>query len=199
MSAKSSLILPAAGVLLLAGCVSVTYSPGPSSPSPSDASPAASPSAASASPAESFTPGAPDGQCLTANLSVTVQDEGASAGHLHSKIVFTNNGPDCALQGYPNIQVMNAGVPMGSSSEEDSSASAALVTIAAGGSAVAQLTSVNIDPGGGPLGESCAVDHGSGYLVTPPHSYSPISVDVAGVPACTNGTVWMVAGPVTAP
>jgi Domain of unknown function (DUF4232) len=194
---KLGFILPSLTVLLLAGCVTVTNTspPASTSPSPTSASPEASPSATP----ESFTPGAPADQCLTANLSVAVQDESASAGHLHSLLVFTNNGPDCVLEGFPNVQVMNSGTPMGASSEEDSSVSEGTVSLPAGGTAVAQLTSVNIDPGGGPLGDSCVVDHGTGYLVTPPHSYTPIPVDVSGVPACTNGTVWMTAGPVTAP
>ncbi len=199
MTRKMAAALPIAVAMLLAGCVSITYSPTNTSPSPSGSSASGTPSQSPSPTAESFTPGAPDGQCLTANLSVSVEDESSSAGHMHSAIVFTNNGPDCTLEGYPNVQVMNDGVPMGSSSEEDSTATEALVSLPAGGTATAQLASVNIDPGGGPLGDSCIVDHGTGYLVTPPHSYTAIPVDVPNVPACTNGTVWMTAGPVSAP
>ncbi|MBX3309190.1 MAG: DUF4232 domain-containing protein [Cryobacterium sp.] len=197
MLRRSALIVSTLATLLLAGCVTVNYSPPASSPSRS-----APPSASSASPSpstETFTPGAPANQCLTANLSVSLEDEGASAGHLHAKVVFTNNGPDCVLKGFPTVQVAQGAAPIGAGSEEDSSAAVAPVTLMAGGSAIAQLTSVNIDPGGGPLGDSCVVDHGTGYLVTPPHSTTPIPVDVPNVPACTNGIVWMTAGPVTAP
>lgn len=197
MLKRSSLVVSALATFLLAGCVTVNYSLPASSPSNS-----APPTATSASPSpstETFTPGAPANQCLTANLSVSLEDEGASAGHLHSKVVFTNNGPECVLAGYPTVHVIQGAATIGAGSAEDSSAAVAPVTLAAGGSAIAQLTSINIDPGGGPLGDSCVVDHGTGYRVTPPHSTTPIPVDSANVPACTNGTVWMTAGPVTAP
>jgi hypothetical protein len=198
MPKKIASIVPFLTVLALAGCITAT-GPSPASPPSPSVSPKESPSASPTTPAETFTPGAPEGQCLTANLLVSVVDEGSSAGHLHSQVVFTNRGPACVLDGFPTVQVMKAGVPMGSGIEDDSSAAEAPVPLASGGTAVAQLTSVNINSDGGPLGDSCVVDHGTGYLITPPHSYTPIPADVADLPACTNGTVWMMAGPVTAP
>ncbi|MBX3090888.1 MAG: DUF4232 domain-containing protein [Cryobacterium sp.] len=196
MPRRISLVVPSFAVLLLAGCVTVVSPP---SSSPSSSSSASSPSASPSPAPEQFAPGAPANQCLTANLSVSVQEASASSGHLHSLIVFTNNGPECALSGFPSVQVMSSGVTMGASSEDDSSASPTVVTVPSGGTAVALLTSVNIDPDGGPLGDACVVDHGSGYDVTPPHSLSPISVDDDNLAACSNGAVWMTVGPVTAP
>ena len=102
------------------------------------------------------------------------------------------------LSGYPGVQVVAAGAPMGVAGQEDSSVAVAPVTIAEHGTAVAQVTSVNIDPGGGPLGGACVVGHGDGYNITPPHSLQPILVSMANVPACSNGTAWMTVGPVVA-
>lgn len=165
---------------------------------PTHSAPSTSPSASPSAAAETFTPGAPAGQCLTANLAVTIEAEGSSAGHQHATIVFTNKGASCVLEGFPAVQVIANGVPMGSSAGQDSSASSAPVTLASGGAASSELASINIDPGGGPLGDTCVVGHGDGYNITPPHSLLPILVPVSDTPACTNGVAWMTVGTLTA-
>lgn len=182
--------------LLLAGCATPA-------PPPADSSSPSSPESASPSPsaaAETFEPGAPANQCETANLSVALEGPDASAGHLHYRIVFTNNGPDCALEGYPKVTVrMSAGsAALGTAAVDDSNTTPSIVTLPTGGTAVALLSAVNIDPGGGPLGDQCGLEHGDGYGITPPHSLQPILLQAADVPACSNPVAWMTVGPVTA-
>ncbi|MBB5632427.1 hypothetical protein BKA04_000650 [Cryobacterium mesophilum] len=184
------LIVSIAAVALLAGCSTVSASPSPSAPV---TAPSSSPSAAE----ETFTAGAPDGQCLTADLSASIQPASSTAGHIHDVITLTNNGAPCVLEGYPTVAVSSGGSQVGAAAEDDSSAIPAPITLAAGGTAEAQLTAVDIDPGGGPLGDACSLDVGDAVLVTPPHSMIALSVAEAGFPACTSGTPWMTVGPVT--
>lgn len=131
---------------------------------------------------------------------MTIKGPDGSAGHLNYQIVFTNNGPDCVLEGYPEVAVLvstGSGV-LGAAAMDDTNAAATAVTLASGGTAVAALSAVNIDPGGGPLGGQCTLDHGDGFGITPPHSLQRIKVQLDSVPACSNGTAWMTVGPVTA-
>lgn len=188
------LVVSVVAVSFLAGCSTISTPP---SPPPSNAA-SSTPSASSTAAAETFTAGAPDGQCLTAELSVSIQAASGTAGHLHEVITLTNKGGPCVLEGYPTVAVTSGGIPVGAAAEDDSSASPAPITLATGGTALAQLTAVNIDPGGGPLGDACAVDVGDAVAVTPPHSMIALSVAESGVPACSSGTPWMTVGPVTA-
>jgi hypothetical protein len=190
----SSTGLVLAVVAALTGCVSITIPPpGPSS----SAEPSAPPSASPSGPSESFTAGAPDGQCLTANLSASLEAEPSSLGHGHWSVILTNDGAPCVLDGFPTIQVTSNGTPLGAASEDDSGVPHSPASLATGGSAVASLSAVNIDPGGGPLGDACTVDHGDAVAVTPPHATIAIPVPMADFPACSNGTAWMTVGPVT--
>jgi Protein of unknown function (DUF4232) len=189
-------------VLLLAGCSgspAPTASDTPSSPAPSE-TPSAAPSP-SASAAEQIDPSAPPGQCKDTALKVTLSAPDGAAGSLHYVLTFMNTGTtDCILEGYPTVYVVGNGnnTEFGVVAGQDAGLPTTTVTIEAAHSAVAVLTAVDIEPGGGPLAAKCTVGHGDGYVVRPPHSYHQYSIVAAGVPACTNGAAWMTVGAVQA-
>lgn len=198
------LALSVAAATLLAGCSTATAPPSPESP-PTESSPSASPSAGEPSSApnstapdssESFTAGAPDGQCRTANLTVSLGNEGSAAGHIHYAVTFTNTGETCVLEGFPTVQVTGGGSPIGVAATEDSGTAAQAISLTRGGTTSAELTVTNIASGGGPLGDACTVGHGDAFAVTPPHSTTAISVPMPNIPACSNGAQWMTVGPV---
>lgn len=117
-------------------------------------------------------------------------------GHFHYSISFTNNGSQaCNLQGFPTVQVDKAGVALGSPAEEDSSATGSVISLAPGASISAQLSGTNIEPDGGPIGDLCAIDHGDGLRITPPHSLVATVVPAANFPACANPVSWMTIEP----
>lgn len=186
-----------AAVALLAGCS--TPSPEPASSSPASSPPISSPSASPTEASETFSPGAPAGQCLTANLVISFEGPFGSAGHLNYRIAFTNNGPTCVLQGFPGVAVVRDGTQLGQEAEDAVGFTPAAISLDAGGVAVSHLSSVNIDPAGGPLGNGCSVDHGDGYRITAPHSMTPFTVAAPNVAACTNGITWMTIDPVQEP
>jgi Protein of unknown function (DUF4232) len=195
--------VPMLVMLSLAGCTP-TGAPAPSpggSSAPPAASDSASPSPSAAGGGHVGDPTAPDGQCPDSSIAVSVEGADSTAGHLHYRVVFTNTGTsDCVLQGIPTVFVVGNGnsTEYGVVAAPDTGASAPEVTLAAGGTGVAQLQAVNIDPAGGPLGTSCAVNHGDGYIVLVPHLDHQFVVAAAGVAACTNGTPWMDIGPILA-
>ncbi|MEO7348499.1 MAG: DUF4232 domain-containing protein [Terrimesophilobacter sp.] len=191
------LSLSVAAAILLAGCATTATTTPQSSqpPSPSATEPSATEPAPS--PSEAFTAGAPEGQCLTANIAVSVAEADASAGHLHYVVTFTNKGEACVLKGFPTFQVTRDGAPLGLVAEDDSSAVPALVTLAAGGTAVAALTAINLGFDGGPLGDACAILEGNAVSVTPPHSTIAIPVTPLNFMACANDVPWMTIGPIS--
>lgn len=194
------LAVPTLVIGLLSSCASVS-SPGNNEPSPSGspetvATPSPSPSGDTG--AETFTAGAPSDQCTTKQLSIAVSTESASAGHLHYLITFTNNGPQCSLSGFPVVQVAKAGTPFGSVASQDTASAPVTVPIATGASAYAQLTVVNVDPGGGPLGSACTVDHGDALFITAPHGTIVTPIPVDSFAACSNNTDWFTVGSISA-
>lgn len=199
-----SLALPVIAVALLAGCSSGSAPAADSSPSPSasvSASPTATPTPTpSPSDGAQVDPNAPANQCADANLTAVVTPDpgGAGAGSITSAITFTNSGPECVLEGAPGVSIRGDGdgVQIGVPAEQQGTP--VPVTLAQGGTAVAQLTSVNIAGGGGALGADCQMTTGDGYRVYPPHSFQPIFIQAAGVAACTSASVFMHVGVVAA-
>jgi hypothetical protein len=50
------------------------------------------------------------GRCTSAGLGVEARVGGASAGHRHDVVVFTNTGAaPCTLRGYPGVSYLDAG------------------------------------------------------------------------------------------
>ncbi|ANJ26153.1 DUF4232 domain-containing protein [Agromyces aureus] len=177
--------------LLLTGCAGSTPAPS-TSPTPTG-SPSSSATPTPTSTA-STDPNAPAGQCADDALEVTVRmaPDGGSAGHTNSQVVFTNTGSNsCELRGAPGVSVLDAsGAQLGAPADQSEPDSPPTITIAAGGTALATLSAVNIGTDGGPLADSCTVAEGTAYRVYPPHSFTAFDV-TATVPACSNGTVWM--------
>ncbi|GAA1961053.1 hypothetical protein GCM10009717_29720 [Agromyces allii] len=177
--------------LLLTGCAGAGTSPSPSPTASPASSPSASPTPTSTA---SVDPNAPAGQCADDVLEVTVRTapDGGSAGHTNSQVVFTNTGStSCELRGAPGVSVLDAsGAQLGEPADQSEPASPPTITIAAGGTAFAALSAVNIGTDGGPLAGSCTVAEGTAYRVYPPHSFTAFDVS-ATVPACSNSTVWM--------
>lgn len=199
MRKYSALLLAIPAVLLFAACAG---SPAPT-PSPTP-SPSASPTA-TATPTPTATgqvdPNAPDGQCSDDVLSVSLGASDGGAGSETANIIFTNTGSDdCVLKGAPGVSVVGDGngTELGAPADQIDDSDPVAVTLAPGGTAVASLQSVNIGTDGGPMAGNCDVAQGDGYRVFPPHSFYAVFVASAGVPACTNGSVWMHVQPVAA-
>jgi len=188
---KPVLVVPVVAIaLLLSACASGGGTP-TESPTPS---PTASPSPTPSPSPQPTDPNAPAGQCADDALQVTVEPspEGGSAGHVNSIVVFTNTGSaSCELRGAPGVSVVDAnGTQLGEAAEQVDDDAPPTITIEPGGTAVADLSSVNIGSDGGPLGDQCPTVSGAAYLVYPPHSFTAVEVP-AEVPACESGTPWM--------
>ncbi len=53
--------------------------------------------------------------CVTSALSIDVQRGSGAAGHQFASIVFTNTSPTtCTITGYPGVQLLAGGAPIGS-------------------------------------------------------------------------------------
>lgn len=188
---KPVLVVPFVAIaLLLSACASGGGTP-TASPTPS---PTASPSPTPTQSPQPTDPNAPAGQCADDALRVSVEPspEGGSAGHVNSIIVFTNTGStSCELRGAPGVSVLDAnGTQLGEAAEQVDDDAPPTITIEPGGTAVADLSSVNIGSDGGPLGDQCPVVTAAAYLVYPPHSFTAVEVP-ADVPACESDAPWM--------
>jgi hypothetical protein len=128
-----------------AGCSSPTSpkrSAGPSSTAgPTSTAPTTAPStgAPPSTPSTSITGTAP---CTTADLAVSIEQEGAAAGTAHLALVFTNTGSaSCKMQGYPGVSVVGAsGNQIGPAATRTSAGTPPLVTLAPGGATTAVVT-----------------------------------------------------------
>jgi len=126
------LAVAGAVVLLLAGCVqkSQAGSSAPVSPSTDSATPSASPSSQTVTrspipfsppPPTTITPARPSashsiepGGCPTSALTIRALRGSGAAGHQFAFVQFTNNSAStCSLTGYPGIQLLLAGKPLG--------------------------------------------------------------------------------------
>jgi Protein of unknown function (DUF4232) len=182
---------PAVALLLLAGCTAAPPAPTESAVT------------SSATPSESPSPEAgPAGPCQDTDLEAQLSPEDGTAGHLHYKLLLTNTGSaDCVINGFADIFVVGLGTnsQMGLKATHAAGFTPIDVIIAPGKHAAAQLDVVDIEPDGGPFGETCGIGHGDGYQVLAPHSFVAIPLIAAGVPACTNGRIeWMEIGPMQA-
>ena len=181
-------IVPLILVLALAGCA-------PAGPTPD---PAGSPSSTADS---TPTPDAdaPLEPCADGTIAPQVNDAQGTAGHLNYQVEFVNSGPDCTLEGFPQIAVIGNGngTQFGVVAEQMTDLTAIPVIVPAGGSAYAWLEAVNIDPGGGPLGPDCAVGYGDGWNIYVPGAIEPTFVSAPNTPACTSGLPWMRVGPIS--
>lgn len=204
MRSSLFLTLSVATAVLLAGCTSTSAPQGsePSAPmspqqtsEPSASTPATTPPQSVPTAPEQFTAGAPDGQCLTENLTVSLSDPDGTAGKLHYEVTITNTGSACVLEGFPRVRVTAGGSPIGAEAAQDPSTTPVSLSLTRGGTTSATLTMTNIGSGGGPLGTACTFAQGDALAVTPPHSMIAISVPM-DVPACSNGIEWMKVGPV---
>ncbi|MGD0699890.1 MAG: DUF4232 domain-containing protein [Trebonia sp.] len=126
---------------------------------------------AAASAAPAATPG-----CTTANLSVWVDlsQGSAAAGHVYYPLDFTNTGSRaCTLSGYPGVSATTAGgSQIGRAAGRDPRYKAKTVTIAAGGSAHAILTWVQV---GNFTASGCKPATASLIKVYPPNRKSAAS------------------------
>lgn len=180
------------GILALAGCAPAdSGAADPSATSSEVAGPTATSSPTSDAPLE-----------LCADGTITPQVNGAdgTAGHLNYQVEFVNSGPECTLEGFPQIAVIGNGngTQFGVNAEQMLDITAVPVTLASGASAYAWLEAVNIDPGGGPLGSDCIVGYGDGWNIYVPGAIEPTFVSAPNLPSCTNGLPWMRIGPISA-
>ena len=177
-------IVPVILILALAGCAPAGPTPGTS------ASPTADPTETADAPLE---------PCADGTITPTVGEAEGTAGHLNYQIAFTNSGPECTLEGFPQIAVIGNGngTQFGVVADQMTELTPAPVTIATGASGYAWLEAVNIDPGGGPLGSDCAVGYGDGWNIYIPGAIEPTFVSAPNTPACTSGLPWMRIGPIS--
>jgi len=103
------------------------------------ASPAATASQSTV-PVGTPTPTGPPG-CATATLKAALGSGGGAAGSVYYPIIFTNTSASaCTLYGYPGVSFVTAsGGQVGAAAKEDPVYPRQLVTLAAGGTAHAEL------------------------------------------------------------
>lgn len=179
-------------VLALAGCAPAADSPAdPSATASEVVTPTATPTATAEAPLE---------PCADGTITPQVNDADGTAGHLNYQVEFVNSGPECTLEGFPQIAVIGNGngTQFGVIADQMAELTAEPVTLATGASAYAWLEAVNIDPGGGPLGPDCVVGYGDGWNIYVPGAIEPTFVSAPNVPACTSGLPWMRIGPISA-
>jgi Protein of unknown function (DUF4232) len=168
---------------LLAGC-------GSSSPSShSTVTVTAQPSASATSSAgltPTPTPGGP-AACTTADLTGSLGAGSAAAGSSFYPIVFTNkSGSACTLYGYPGVSFVNAsGSQVGASATEDPVYPRQLVTLAAGGTAHAEL---RIAVAQNYPSSTCSPVAVSTLKVYPPGQTSALLIPISST-GCTNTSV----------
>ncbi len=191
------------GLLALAGCTPPAESP------TTTAAPTTTTSAPPTStPAETETttpPPAPTtpaalAPCADGTITPQVNAPEGTAGHLNYTVEFVNSGPECTLEGFPQVAVLGHGdgTQLGDVADQMTDLTPTTVTVAAGGSAYAWLEAVNIDPGGGPLGPDCGIEYGDGWNIWVPGAITPTFVPSAHLPACTGDVVWLRIGPIAA-
>ena len=160
------------------------------------------PGVPSTPPVEDPTPDAPASvtlaPCADGTITPTIGEAEGTAGHLNYQIAFTNSGPECTLEGYPQVIVVGAAGDLGAPASDMTDLPVVPVTIATGASAYAWLEAVNIDPGGGPLGPDCDEVAGDGYNIYVPGAAEPTFVAAPGVAACQSGNPWMQVAPISA-
>ena len=103
--------------------------------SPSPLPPATSAASASASPATQL--------CTTAQLRLSVHESDAGAGQFHQRLVLTNGGARCSLQGYPGVSFLDAAGHQLGSPAARGTAPPRQVFLDSGTSAAAVLTYAN--------------------------------------------------------
>ena len=181
-------IAPVILVLLLAGCAPAGPTPGPDVSTSSTTEP--TPTETAAAPLE---------PCADGTITPSVGDAEGTAGHLNYQVEFVNAGPECTLEGFPQIAVIGNGngTQFGVVADQMTELTPESVTLTTGASAYAWLEAVNIDPGGGPLGPDCAVGYGDGWNIYTPGAIEPTFVSAPNTPACTSGLPWMRIGPIS--
>lgn len=181
---RAALLIPLVVIAALTGCT-----PGAAPATPSDEP--------SPTTTEAAGPLAP---CADGTITPTLGEAEGTAGHLNYQIAFTNSGPECTLEGFPQVAVLGHGngTQLGVVADQMTGMTPAPITVATGASAYAWLQAVNIDPGGGPLGEDCGLDFGDGYNIYVPGAIEPTFVAAPGVAACTSGIPWMEIAPISA-
>ena len=172
-------------MVLLAGCSPTTVRPVDTS---------------TAAPSAPVDASAPERQCADNVLRVTITSGGPGSASVISNITFTNVGTVvCELAGAPTVSVVKAGHEIGRPARRGGDSESATVLLEPGGAATATLTAVAVDPDGGRLGDACHLVYGTGYAVSPPHSYYPVLVPASEpVAACTGNTAWFLISSVRA-
>lgn len=181
--------LAAAVSVALAGLLTGCGSSGPSAHPTVTVTVTASTSAparGSASLAPTPTPGGPPA-CGTAALKVSLGSGNAAAGSSYYPIDFTNTSSSaCTLYGYPGVSFVNAsGGQVGASATEDSVYPRQLVTLAAGGTAHAELRIVVAQ---NYPASTCSPVAVSQLKVFPPGQTSAQFISISST-GCTNSSV----------
>ena len=182
-------IVPVIVLLALGGCA----------PGAGEVSTGSTPGASEA-PSPTPTVVIPLEPCADGTITPQMNDAEGTAGHLNYQVEFVNSGPECTLEGFPQIAVLGNGngTQFGVVADQMSELVPESVTLATGASGYAWLEAVNIDPGGGPLGSDCTVGYGDGWNIYVPGAIEPTFVPAPNVPACTSGLPWMRIGPISA-
>lgn len=159
--------------------------------------PTPTPTATSASPTPSPTPTPTKtttpavARCAVSQLSVTLGQGSGAAGSQMVPILFTNTGSTpCELHGFPGVSFVgdNNGTQLGAAADEDDATAIQPNTLQPGGVVQAALKieqAANFD--------NCTVVPANGFRVYPPHSFDAVFVPAAGLSACSNADVHLLA------
>ncbi|MDQ1720673.1 MAG: hypothetical protein QOI26_407 [Pseudonocardiales bacterium] len=139
------------------------------STTPSTAAPVQSkPSSLPASPADAGPIDGPDG-CPSASLSVAALRASGAAEHQYAFLQFTNkSAKTCSLTGFPGVQLVKAGAPLGKPAARTSTA-VTKVWLAPGRSATAQLVDSS----------TCNADNSDSVAIYPPNRTERVVVPLS--------------------
>jgi hypothetical protein len=114
-------------------------------------------------------------RCTTADLSISLGQQGAAAGNRYLPVVFTNtSGKTCTVYGYPGVSLLDAaGKQIGTPATREAGSTPKLVTLEPGQSASAAVhtASSGVAPNCGPTSTKIRV-----YV---PDERTPVALTVA--------------------
>nr|WP_255480814.1 DUF4232 domain-containing protein [Quadrisphaera sp. RL12-1S] len=137
--------------------------------------------------------------CSTGQLALSLLpgDGGASAGHQHYTIQFTNQGGSaCTLYGNPGVSLVtgSSGQQLGAAASREGTPS--LVRLGAGASAYANIS---VAEAGNYDSSQCRPQAATGLRVYPPGQTAAAFVPASGITGCAStSVVLLVADPVVA-
>jgi hypothetical protein len=162
-SPSSSTAVTSAAATTTAGRPSTTAASATPVPPKPSGTPAGTPSTAPAGPVDG------PGGCPTAVLKIEALRGSGAAGHQYAFLQFTNSSAEtCSLTGYPGVQLVKAGKPMGQPAVR-SGKPISRVQLAPGHSVTAQLVDAS----------TCEADKSDSVAIYPPNRAERVVVPLS--------------------